>query len=142
MGNYWKSGYLTGLDDGAIDILVARAGETPNPLTQLHVYQLGGAAARVAPDATAYAHRAAPYVFSAIALWPDPLEDRAPYVEWARATGADLEPYSSGVYVNFLGEDGAVRDAYPGHYERLAAVKAAWDPTNLFRLNHNVEPAR
>ena len=45
-----------------------------------------------------------------------------------------------GAYVNFAGEDGSVRDAYPGHYERLAAIKAVWDPTNLFRLNHNIEP--
>jgi FAD/FMN-containing dehydrogenase len=142
MGNYWKSGYLTGLEDELIERVVTRARATPNALTQLHLYVLGGAAGRVDPNATAYGHRAAPYLFSIVTLRADPEEDAAPQVDWARAFWAELEPFAAGAYVNFAGEDGTVRDAYPGHYERLAAVKAAWDPTNLFRLNHNIEPAR
>ncbi len=102
---------------------------------------LGGAAARIDANETAYGHRAAPYLFSIVTLRADPAEDAAPHVDWARAFWAELEPFAAGAYVNFAGEDGSVRDAYPGHYERLAAVKAAWDPTNLFRLNHNIEPA-
>jgi FAD/FMN-containing dehydrogenase len=142
LGNYWKSGYLTGLEDEVIERVVTRAGATPNPLTQLHLYVLGGAAGRIEENETAYCHRAAPYLFSIVTLRADLTEDAAPQVEWARAFWAELEPFATGAYVNFAGEDGSVRDAYPGHYGRLAVIKAAWDPTNLFRLNHNIEPAR
>ena len=115
-----------------------------SPVSMLHLYQIGGAVARVDEDATAYAHRSAPYVFSIISAWMDAAEDPAPHIEWTRSFWSQLRPYADGTYVNFLGDEGAdrVRDAYgTAKYARLGAVKAEYDPTNLFRLNQNVEPA-
>ena len=142
--SYWKSDYLTGLPDDFIDLIVDRAGEMTSPASMLHLYQLGGAVARVDEDATAYAHRSAPYLFSIISAWTDPAADPDPHIEWTRRFWSQLRPYAEGTYVNFLGDEGAdrVRDAYgAAKYARLAAVKAEYDPTNLFRLNQNVEPA-
>ena len=142
--NHWKSDYLTGLDDDVIDAIVGHARTTTSPLSQIHLYGLGGAAARIPEDTTAYAHRAAPFLVSAVALWADPAEEPAPHVMWARSFAATVRPSAAGAYVNFLGDDGAdrVRDAYGAEkHRRLAAVKAAYDPENLFRLNHNIEPA-
>jgi FAD/FMN-containing dehydrogenase len=142
--NYWKSDYLTGLDDDLIDLVVERAARTTSPRTQLHLYQLGGAAARVGEGEAAYTHRSAPYLFSIISLWDDPAADPSPHVEWTRDFWSRLRPYAAGAYVNFLGAEGSerVRDAYgAAKYARLANVKADYDPTNFFRLNQNVEPA-
>jgi hypothetical protein len=114
-----------------------------SPLSQLHVYALGGAMARMPGDATAYAHRAAPFLASGAALWADPDEDPAPHIAWARGLAADLRPHAAGTYVNFLGDEGAarVRDAYgPEKHARLTAVKRAYDPSNVFHINHNIEP--
>jgi FAD/FMN-containing dehydrogenase len=141
--NYWKSDYLTGLDDDLIDLMVDRARLTTSPLTQLHLYQLGGAAGRRPDGATAYAHRSAPWLFSIVSLWTNPAVS-APHIAWARSFASHLRRHTAGAYVNFLGDegDGRVRDAYGvGKYGRLAAVKAAYDPDNFFRCNHNIEPA-
>ena len=142
--SYWKSDYLTGLDDALIDLLVECARQATSPFSMIHVYQLGGAVARTDEDSAAYAHRSAPFVASIIAAWMDPSEDATAHVDWTRQYWSRLRPHTAGTYVNFLGDEGAdrVRDAYGDDtYARLAAVKAAFDPTNLFRLNHNVEPS-
>ena len=142
--SYWKSDYLTALDDALIDLLVECAGQATSPSSMIHLYQLGGAVARIDGDSAAYAHRSAPYVASIIAAWMDPSEDATAHVDWTRRYWSRLRPHAAGTYVNFLGDEGAdrVRDAYgDDKYARLAAVKAAFDPTNLFRLNHNVEPS-
>jgi FAD/FMN-containing dehydrogenase len=144
LGNYWKFGYLTGLDDELIELIVARAEHTTSPRTQLHLYQLGGPITRVSQHETAYTHRAAPYLFSIVSVWDDPSSDASEHIDWTRSFWNELRPHTAGAYVNFLGEEGdqRVRDAYDtARYERLAAVKADHDPTNLFRLNQNVEPA-
>ena len=143
-GNYWKSEYLAGLDDGLIDLIAERAGQLTSPRSMLQLYHLGGAVARVPEDATAYSHRSAPFLFSIVSFWDDPAADASQHVEWTRAFWRELRPYAAGAYVNFMDEDepGRIKDAYgDGKYRRLAAVKAAYDPTNFFRLNHNVEPA-
>jgi FAD/FMN-containing dehydrogenase len=142
--NYWKSDYLSELSDDLIDLIVDRAANTSSPMTQFHLYQLGGAAARVPEETAAYAHRGAPYLFSIVSLWDDPAADPAPHVEWTRDFWARLQPHAAGAYVNFLGDEGddRIRDAYgAARYDRLAAVKAAYDPTNFFRLNQNILPA-
>ena len=141
MGNYWKSGYLTGLDDGLLERSSrARARRRTRSRSCTCTFS---AAPRGASPRTRPRTRIAPRrTCSRSSRCAPTVEDARAPVEWARAFWSELEPYASGAYVNFPGEDGSVRDAYPGHYERLAAVKAAWDPTNLFRLNHNIEPAR
>jgi FAD/FMN-containing dehydrogenase len=109
-------------------------------VVQLRV--LGGAIARVPADATAYAHRSSRIMGNVAAFVQGP-EDRPRREEWVAATAALLDQGDPGVYVNFLADEGPerVRAAYPGAtWDRLAAVKATYDPENLFRRNQNVVP--
>ena len=141
--NYFKSGYLGGLSDEAIDTLVRFHGSSISPTSEIHVQHLGGAMARVADDATAFGQRGAPYLLNAVARWTDPATDEA-QIGWARDLYAAAEPFSTGgTYVNFLSAgDDRVAAAYGSDkVERLARVKETWDPTNVFRLNQNVRPA-
>jgi FAD/FMN-containing dehydrogenase len=103
---------------------------------------LGGAIARVPDDATAYAHRQRRIMVNLAAFYQGP-DDRAGRQQWVERFATALSPVDDGAYVNFLGDDGParIRQAYPGPtWERLVAVKRRWDPTNLFRHNHNIPP--
>jgi len=145
--NYWKSSFLTELGDGAIDTMLAHCADRPTPLCHMAIEQMGGAVSRVDAEETAFAHRERPYNFLCLGVSADGAEAEA-CVRWARRFWEAMQPFASGgVYVNYLGaeaEEGAerVRAAYGGaKYERLAALKAAYDPTNLFRMNQNIRPA-
>jgi FAD/FMN-containing dehydrogenase len=110
-------------------------------VTQLRV--LGGAASRVPVEATAYAHRNSRIMVNVAALYQRP-EEAAEHEAWASRFAEALNQGDTGVYVNFLGNEGEARDrdAYPGStWDRLRQIKARYDPTNLFRLNHNIPPA-
>ncbi len=114
------------------------------PMRAVQIRALGGAMARVAPDATAFAHRAARTMVGVVAFYSRPDERPARYA-WAARLADVLANGETGAYVNFVGEEEPerVRAAYPGStWERLASIKARYDPTNLFRRNHNVPPAR
>jgi FAD/FMN-containing dehydrogenase len=116
---------------------------TDAPMRAVQIRVLGGAAARVAPEATAYAHRRAPIMVNVMALCRTPAE-RPAREAWAEAFRQALTQETAGAYVNFLGAEGAarVREAYPGAtWDRLSAIKARYDPQNLFRRNQNVAPA-
>ena len=118
-----------------------RASSAQMPVAQLRV--LGGALARVPSDATAFAHRASRIMVNVAAVYAT-LEEGPVHEAWATDVAAALRQADAGAYVNFLGDEGAerVRAAYPGEtWDRLAAVKERYDPTNLFRLNQNVPPA-
>ena len=120
--------------------LMSRA-PSPAVITQLRVF--GGAMARVAPDATAFAQRDAGVLVAAMAVF-EIGADPAPSDAWTETVFAAFSDRMTGVYANFLGDEGdaRVRAAYPrGAYERLAAIKRRHDPRNLFRLNQNVPPA-
>jgi FAD/FMN-containing dehydrogenase len=125
--------------------LAERVVERLRDLDGMRVVQLralGGAIARVAADATAYAHRSSRLMGNVAAFVTD--DDRARRAEWVEGTVALLDQGDAGVCVNFLGDEGPdrVRAAYPGAtWDRLAAVKATYDPGNLFRRNQNVPPA-
>jgi FAD/FMN-containing dehydrogenase len=111
-------------------------------VAQLRV--LGGAMARVPADATAFAHRNSKIMVNVAALYQQPGE-KATHEAWVTEFAADLQQRDMGAYVNFLGEDGEdrIRAAYPnGAWERLAEIKARYDPTNLFHLNQNIRPQR
>jgi FAD/FMN-containing dehydrogenase len=117
-----------------------QASDAAMRVVQLRV--LGGAIARVPADATAFAHRRSRIMANVAAFYEGP-DDRAVREAWVTELAAALDQGVSGTYVNFLGDEGAarVRDAYPGStWDRLAAVKARYDPTNLFRLNQNIPP--
>lgn len=139
--NYWKSSLLSALSDAAIEALIACGQEAPSPTSFLTLEPIRGAAARVPPEATAFPHRSEVYSLLILAVWTDPADDEA-HLRWARETWETLQPFAAGhVYVNYLssGED-RVRQAYGANYDRLAALKRKYDPTNFFRLNQNIEP--
>jgi hypothetical protein len=142
---YWKSAILDRLDDDVLDTIVDRAATCPSPLSAALIEFYGGATNRVAVEATAYPLRTATYALNAISMWTDPAEDE-PNVQWSRGMWDAMRPFSPGsVYVNFLGlgddTDDRVRAAYGPNYNRLAEIKATYDPTNLFRHNQNIKPA-
>ena len=135
--------FVERIDRNVAEMVVARlqASDATMRVAQLRV--LGGAMARVPADATAFAHRRSGILVNVAAFYDGP-DDRVVREAWVTDLAAALDQGDSGAYVNFLGdEDGArVRDAYPGPtWDRLAAIKARYDPTNLFRLNQNIPPA-
>jgi FAD/FMN-containing dehydrogenase len=141
--NYWKSAFLNDLSDSAIDVLVSQAAAMQSPLSAIHIHHLEGAVSRVDASATAFGHRDARFVLNLVGTWPDSSESER-HIQWVRNTHAALKPHvTDGVYVNFMGDEGddRVRAAYgPANYERLVALKRAYDPGNLFRLNQNIKP--
>ena len=139
---YMKAGYLSELDDGAIET-VARYHRSAPPAAEIHIHQFGGAVARVDDDATAYGDRRSPYILNVIALAHEP-EGWEDDVAWAQRLYADMEPsLTGGAYINYLSAEGAdrVRAAYGEEkFARLQSLKDRYDPTNLFRLNQNIPP--
>ncbi|MDS0282359.1 FAD-binding oxidoreductase [Haloarcula onubensis] len=140
--NYWKSHNFEALTDGMIDTFVEYGAKIPTEATEIGVAQLGGAINEVPVDATAYPHRDAEFVMNLHTRWTDPDRDDD-CIAWARELHEAMTPHATGgVYSNFVPEDvGDARAAYRENYDRLVEVKTDWDPENVFRLNHNVEPA-
>ena len=141
--NYWKSHNFSTVSDDAIDTVVEYARDLPSPLSEIFFGQLGGAMGRVPADATAFPHRDAEYGMNVHTRWEDPADDDR-CIDWSRKFFDAMAPYATGgVYMNFISEDEGEEDlAYGTNQQRLAEVKAAYDPENLFRMNQNVEPAR
>jgi FAD/FMN-containing dehydrogenase len=141
--NYWTSEHLVDLPDAAIEAIASRSDAMPAGLSQLFMVSWGGAVARVGQDASPLSARDARFVVHPFGMWEDPAGDAA-NIEWARGFRDDLAAFSTGaVYLNFVGDEGEarVRAGYgPGSYERLAWVKAVWDPDNVFRASGNVPP--
>ena len=141
---YWKSVELPPLTDEAIDALVEHASAQTSPRSYCIVFQLGGALSRVAETDTAYGQRDVAYNVNINAVWTAEDGDGERHIAWARDFFDALEPRARGrVYVNFLGDEGPerVRAAYGAEkYDRLVELKRTYDPTNLFRLNQNIEP--
>jgi hypothetical protein len=107
------------------------------------IFRHGGAVSRISEDATAFSHRETAYLAHPIAGWEDPADtDR--YLDWIGRFSTALQPYTTGgVYLNLEGDEGEdkVRPNYSVEkYAKLAALKAKWDPENLFRLNQNIKP--
>jgi FAD/FMN-containing dehydrogenase len=142
---YWKSRAVTELSDEVIGEIISLAGRRPSPLSDIVVWHQGGAMSRVAEEETAYGGRDTQFLVTAEASWTDPAQnDEA--IAWAREVWDAMEPYTTGaVYLNFpgLGEekDDLARAGYGANYERLTALKATYDPDNLFRMNINIPPA-
>lgn len=141
--NYWKSGLLPDLSDEAIDVLVTAFERVPSTMTGIFLDHIHGAATRVAPDATAFPHRDTAFSVLLLGQWTDPAETETT-IAWVRDTFESLQPHlTGGRYTNFLAADdaGVVRQGYGDNYQRLVEVKRAYDPGNVFRLNHNIEPS-
>jgi FAD/FMN-containing dehydrogenase len=142
--NYWKSHDFVEISDGLIDVLLDAVRRLPSPQCEVFIGHLGGAINRVPVEATAYPHRSVEFVMNVHTRWSQPSED-ARCVGWARGLYDAAAPFSTGgVYVNFMPDDEAQRvraGAYGPNYDRLARIKATYDPKNLFRMNQNVPPA-
>jgi FAD/FMN-containing dehydrogenase len=143
---YWKSQYLDELTDEAIDVVAAKALDRPAPLTLVNMFHMGGAIADVDPEATAFATRTAPYMASIDGMWTDEVSD-ADGVAWVRSAWEEISRFGTGdVYLNFTGLAGeeasaGVDTAFGRNLQRLAEIKAVYDPDNFFRVNNNILPA-
>jgi FAD/FMN-containing dehydrogenase len=142
---YWKSHLLGELSDAAIDTLVRAAADRPSPHGMINLWPLGGAIGQVAPEATAWQHRDAQYLLSLDTTWVDPA-DTGKCIAWTRQTWADVAALGQGgMYLNFAGlgeeKDALVRRGYGRNYDRLVDLKRAYDPSNLFHMNNNIDPA-
>lgn len=142
--NYWKSHDFLGLEDRLLDGLLGAVKTLPAPQCEILIVHLAGAINRVPAEATAYPHRNVNFLMNIHTRWSEPSQDSA-CIAWARKLHDAAAPFATGgVYVNFMPEDEAQRvrsGAYGPNYDRLARIKAKYDPKNLFRMNQNVVPA-
>lgn len=141
--HYWKADFVTELSDDAIAAHIEHGMKTPVVNSTMHLYPINGAVHRVGPDETAFGHRDKKFAAVIAGMWPDPADNEA-NTQWVRDYYAAIHPHSGsdGGYINFMAEDDAHRTEanFGRNYGRLAQVKAAWDPDNLFHLNQNIEP--
>jgi FAD/FMN-containing dehydrogenase len=141
--NYWKSSFMTELSDDAIDAMIDLFASCPSNMTSLAVEHHHGASTRVAVADTAVPHRDAGYNFLLTSVWTDQATSEE-NVAWTRSTYAAMEPYvAARRYVNYLSGDDAAAPGtaiYGPNYDRLAELKARYDPDNVFHLNQNIEP--
>ncbi|MFD1600923.1 FAD-binding oxidoreductase [Halobellus rarus] len=139
--NYWKSHNFVEMTDGMIENFVEYGETIPTEATEIACAQLGGAINDVGVQETAYPHRDAEFTMVLHTQWTDPERDEE-CIAWARDVHQAMAPHATGgVYANFVPEEvGDQQAAYRENYDRLVEVKNQWDPENLFRLNHNVEP--
>jgi FAD/FMN-containing dehydrogenase len=139
---YWKSAFFSELSEKAVEVMTAAFERAPSDLCALVIEDFHGAVTRVAPTATAYPHRERGYNLFLISHWTDPALTETG-IAWARDTFDALSPYMADrSYMNYLSGDDydRVRQAYGPNYERLAELKRRYDPDNVFRLNHNIDP--
>ncbi|HET6593519.1 MAG TPA: FAD-binding oxidoreductase, partial [Xanthomonadales bacterium] len=144
MQNYWKADFISELTDAAIDIHIAHGAHTPHVSSSMHLHPINGAAQRVGADETAFGHRDKAFAPVIAGIWDDPAENEA-NIRWVRDYYDAIHPHSGseGGYVNFMSGDDGDRAAanYGVNYGRLAAVKAVYDPDNIFHVNQNIKPA-
>jgi FAD/FMN-containing dehydrogenase len=139
---YWRGAFVEELSDAAIDVHATYAERMPTWKSTMHLYSIDGAASRVGNDATAWAYRHAKWAQVVAGVDPDPANAEA-ITEWTKSYSDALQPHVlAGGYSNFaMDEPDRVRGMYGANYDRLARVKAQYDPDNLFRVNQNIAPA-
>ena len=136
--------FIDRVDRKTAETIMDRLDRTDSPMRAAQLRVLGGASARVAGDATAYAHRGSEIMVNIAVFYDGSEADRLAKLAWADEFAGAIRQSDDGVYVNFLADEGEarLRAAYPGGtYERLAEIKRRYDPENLFRLNQNIPPA-
>lgn len=144
--HYWKSSFLVDLSSEAFDVMTQYFAKRPSPLCHVVIEELGSAISRTDSGKTAFAHRDKRYSILIIGMSPDPAEaDKIR--RWAIEFWMAIRPFTSdGGYVNYLGQEAdegldRIKAAYgPETYKRLVTLKNKYDPTNLFRLNQNIQP--
>ena len=141
--NYWKSHHLKELSTDCIEQILNFAQTLPSEECDVFIPHMAGAPSRIAPDATAFSHRSTPFVLNIHTRWRNQSDDDS-CIAWARDFHQATEPFSQGVYVNFLSDEGEdrVKDAYTDSvWQRLVQLKDKYDPTNMFCLNQNIKPS-
>lgn len=139
---YWRADFFDEISDESIAVH-EKFGTVPTLLSTMHLYPIDGAVQDIDPASTAFSYRNATWAGVIIGIDPDPA-NAAGIMRWARDYADALHPYSAGgAYVNFLMDEGdaRVKATYRGAYDRLARVKAEYDPDNFFRVNQNITPA-
>ena len=140
---YWKADFFTELPDEAIEIHRKYGEAIPTELSTMHMYPISGAAQQLAPDDTAFAYRGGGWAGVIAGIDPDPAKAGL-ISDWAKAYWEELHPMSAGgAYINFIMDEGPdrVRASYLENFDRLARVKAQYDPDNVFHINQNIPPA-
>jgi hypothetical protein len=141
---YWRADYVREIPDEAVAVHAEWGARLPTWKSTMHLYPIDGAVRDVGPDETAFAYRDATWSGVIAGVDPDPAS--APALrDWCVGYWEAQHPYSAGgAYVNFMMDEGAdrVQATYGPHYDRLAAIKAAYDPDNLFHVNQNIVPAK
>ena len=142
---YWKSINIDPLSEDTNEAIVSRAAGRPTPQALIALWHFSGAMNAGAAAETAFAGRTAPFLHSLDTTWTDPADDEH-CIAWTRQFWSEMQPYSpGGLYLNFGGfgeeKDELVKSAFGDNYERLVAVKNAYDLTNLFRIDQNIRLA-
>ena len=140
---YWKGDFVNELTDEAIALHVKHGYEMPTMHSTMHLYPIDGKTHQVGTDETPWDYRRAKWSKVIAGVDPDP-ENTEAITAWAKEYWEALHPHSAGgAYVNFMMEEGEdrVKATYGSNYERLAAIKQKYDPTNLFQVNQNIKPA-
>ena len=140
---YWKADFVRELPDAAIEKYIEFGANLPTPKSTMHLYPINGAVHRVGRNDTAFSYRDVTWAMVIVGVDPDPA-NKERISSWARDYWRAVHPFAAcGAYVNMMMEEGQdrVRASYQDNYDRLAAIKAKYDPTNLFRINQNIVPA-
>jgi FAD/FMN-containing dehydrogenase len=138
---HMKASSVNALSDGAIDALVDSAERLTSPYSQINLFYVHGAAARVDATDTAFPVREEHCEIMYLAGWEDDADEK--HIQWSRRSWQAMQPFASQrAYVNLLDDAGTarVREAYGSNYERLVALKTKYDPDNVFHLNQNIQP--
>ena len=139
---YWKGDFVKDLPEEAIDVHLEYAAKLPSAQSLMHLYPIDGAVHRVGRRETAWNQREATWSMVICGIDADPNNAEA-LAAWAKAYWQAIHPYTlGGAYINFLMEEGQdrIKATYGDNYERLVEVKTKYDPTNLFRVNQNIQP--
>jgi FAD/FMN-containing dehydrogenase len=140
---YWRADFFREIPDQAIDVHQEFGEALPTPHSTMHLYPIDGAVHRVGTQDTAFAYRDAGWAGVIVGVDPDPAS-AAKIKDWTVRYWEALHPTSAGgAYVNFMMDEGTdrVRASYGPNYDRLARIKATYDPDNFFRINQNIPPA-
>ncbi|GGN89748.1 oxidoreductase [Streptomyces albiflavescens] len=143
MRNYWSAEFMTGLPDDLVDVFCELGDSVPVPTGTQHVLFPEGGAIASGPARFPVPYRDAPWAVHPFGVWEDPADDER-CIQWVKRVRAEVRPWSTGaVYLNFIGDEGGdrvVAGLGAENLRRLSAVKAEYDPDNVFRFNHNIKP--
>jgi FAD/FMN-containing dehydrogenase len=141
---YWKSEYLPRVEPGLCEKVIQYAERIRSPYSAVILFQIEGALNQLPEGHTPVGNRNARYVLNITSSWERADDDRA-NIEWAREAWNDMKSFSTGgTYINFLTQDEGperIQASLGAALQRLASVKARWDPENFFRTNRNIKPA-